>query len=81
MGSDSTCPRCGAVIYDAAEDHDCSEEEAYASAESLARAIGKLRKDMRAAAQELEFERAAELRDRLQHLEAREIELRTGVRV
>jgi excinuclease UvrABC helicase subunit UvrB len=36
---------------------------------------------MRDAAKDLEFERAAELRDRLQHLEAREIELRTGVRV
>jgi excinuclease ABC subunit B len=56
------------------------EEEEYRSAEDVARAIASLRKQMRAAAQELEFERAAELRDRLQHLEARELELRNGVR-
>jgi excinuclease ABC subunit B len=59
-----------------------AEEEAeYRTAEDVARAVARLRKEMREAAQELEFERAAELRDRLQHLEARELELRTGVRV
>ena len=59
-----------------------AEEEAeYRTAEDVARAAARLRKEMREAAQELEFERAAELRDRLQHLEARELELRTGVRV
>jgi excinuclease ABC subunit B len=57
------------------------EEESYRSADDLARAIAALRKEMREAAQALEFERAAELRDRLQHLEARELELRTGVAV
>jgi excinuclease ABC subunit B len=56
------------------------EEEEYRSAEDVAKAVAALRKQMRAAAQELEFERAAELRDRLQHLEARELELRNGVR-
>jgi excinuclease ABC subunit B len=56
------------------------EEEEYRSAEDVAKAVAGLRKQMRAAAQELEFERAAELRDRLQHLEARELELRNGVR-
>jgi excinuclease ABC subunit B len=56
------------------------EEEEYRSAEDVAKAAASLRKQMRAAAQELEFERAAELRDRLQHLEARELELRNGVR-
>jgi excinuclease ABC subunit B len=56
-------------------------EETYRSAEDVARAVAKLRKEMREAAQALEFERAAELRDRLQHLEARELELRTGVTV
>jgi excinuclease ABC subunit B len=56
------------------------EQEEYRSAEEVARAIASLRKQMRAAAQELEFERAADLRDRLQHLEARELELRNGVR-
>jgi excinuclease ABC subunit B len=55
--------------------------EEYRTAEDLLRAIGRLRAEMREAAKELEFERAAELRDRLQHLEARELELRTGVRV
>ena len=59
-----------------------AEEEAeYRTAEDVARAVAGLRKEMREAAQELDFERAAELRDRLQHLEARELELRTGVRV
>jgi excinuclease ABC subunit B len=57
------------------------EEEEYRTAEDLARAVGRLRKEMREAAQALEFERAAELRDRLQHLEARELEMRTGVAV
>jgi excinuclease ABC subunit B len=56
-------------------------EEEYHTAEDLSRAVARLRREMRDAAKDLEFERAAELRDRLQHLEAREIELRTGVRV
>jgi excinuclease ABC subunit B len=55
------------------------QEEEYRTAEDLARGIARLRKEMREAAKELEFERAAELRDRLQHLEARELALRTGV--
>jgi len=59
-----------------------AEEEAeYRTAEDVAKAVARLRKEMRDAAQELEFERAAELRDRLQTLEARELELRTGVPV
>jgi len=57
------------------------EEEGYRTAEDVARAVARLRKEMREAAQELEFERAAELRDRLQQLEARELEMRTGVPV
>src|ERR1051326_5434663 len=57
------------------------DEEDYRSAEDLLRAITRLRNEMREAAQALEFERAAELRDRLQHLEARELEMRTGVAV
>jgi excinuclease ABC subunit B len=56
-------------------------EAEYRTAEDLSRAVARLRREMRDAAKDLEFERAAELRDRLQHLEAREIELRTGVRV
>ena len=56
-------------------------EEEYRTAEDLSRAVARLRREMRDAAKDLEFERAAELRDRLQHLEAREIERRTGVRV
>ena len=56
-------------------------EEEYRTAEDLSRAVARLRREMRDAAKDLDFERAAELRDRLQHLEAREIELRTGVRV
>ena len=57
------------------------EEEAYLSAEELSRAVAQTRKEMREAAQALEFERAAELRDRLQRLEALELERKTGVRV
>jgi excinuclease ABC subunit B len=56
-------------------------EEEYRTAEDLSRAVARLRREMRDAAKDLEFERAAELRDRLQRLEARDIELRTGVRV
>jgi excinuclease ABC subunit B len=59
-----------------------AEEEAeYRTAEDIARAAARIRREMREAAKELEFERAAELRDRLQHLESRELELRTGVPV
>ena len=47
-----------------------AEEEAeYRTAEDVARGIARLRKEMREAAKELEFERAAELRDRLHALE------------
>jgi len=38
--------------------------------------VAALRKEMRAAAADLEFERAAELRDEIQRLQARELELR-----
>jgi excinuclease ABC subunit B len=57
------------------------EEEGYLSSEDLARAIQQARKAMREAAQALEFERAAEIRDRLQRLEALELERKTGVQV
>ncbi|MBI2963753.1 MAG: UvrB/UvrC motif-containing protein, partial [Deltaproteobacteria bacterium] len=57
------------------------QEGEYRSAEELLRAISRLRGEMREAAQALEFERAADLRDRLQHLEARELEIRTGARL
>ncbi len=50
----------------------------YRSVAELARDIAGLRREMRAAAQALEFEKAAEIRDRLQGLEAKELELRDG---
>ncbi len=56
-------------------------EDAYGSPEELARAIARLRKEMREAAQALEFERAADARDRLQKLEALELDRSTGVKV
>ncbi|MGH7860093.1 MAG: excinuclease ABC subunit UvrB, partial [Candidatus Binatia bacterium] len=57
------------------------EEEEYRSAEELARAISRVRKEMHQAAQELEFERAAELRDRLQRLQAVDLERKTGLTI
>jgi ABC-type multidrug transport system ATPase subunit len=42
----------------------------------IPRVVKKLRKDMLAAAKELDFERAAELRDRIKHLEGLELALR-----
>jgi len=50
--------------------------EEYASAAELARRITQLRKEMKAAAADLEFERAAELRDRIQSLQQRELTIR-----
>ena len=43
--------------------------------------LGKLREQMREAAQKLEFERAAELRDRIQAIERRQIGVLGGERV
>jgi excinuclease ABC subunit B len=43
----------------------------YADPESIEREIRRLEKEMHAAARDLEFEKAAELRDRLQQLESR----------
>lgn len=45
------------------------EEEGYLSPRELPRAIKKLKKEMRQAAERLEFERAAEIRDRIQRLQ------------
>ena len=52
------------------------EGEEYGSPAELARHIAKLRREMKEAAAELEFERAAELRDRIQNLQMRELSLR-----
>jgi len=49
--------------------------ETYGAAE-IARTIQQLRKEMKKAAQQLEFERAAELRDRIRQLEEDELGLR-----
>lgn len=51
-------------------------KEEYASLKEMPAVIGKLRKEMKEAAARLEFERAAELRDRIHRLE--EMELRMG---
>jgi excinuclease ABC subunit B len=52
------------------------EGEEYISLEELPRHIARLRKEMRKAAADLEFERAAELRDQVQRLQERELALR-----
>jgi excinuclease ABC subunit B len=52
------------------------EEDKYYAQEDLERLIKKLRKEMKAAADRYDFERAAELRDRIFKLEGKELELR-----
>jgi excinuclease ABC subunit B len=52
------------------------EEDKYHSQEELDKLIKKLRKEMKAAADRYDFERAAELRDRIFKLEGKELELR-----
>jgi excinuclease ABC subunit B len=52
------------------------DKTAYRSAIEIRREIEKLRRDMRAAAERLDFERAAELRDRARRLEDEELGLR-----
>lgn len=58
----------------------CAEEEAlYGDPKALKQKMVQLKEQMLAAAAELEFEKAAELRDQLLTLEKRELLLRTGV--
>ena len=52
--------------------------EQYVPLADIPKRVAALRKEMRAAAADLEFERAAELRDEIQRLQARELELRTA---
>jgi excinuclease ABC subunit B len=52
------------------------EEDKYYAQEDLEKLIKKLRKEMKAAADRYDFERAAELRDRIFKLEGKELELR-----
>ncbi len=52
------------------------EEEAYGSPEALKKEIARVKKEMLAAAADLDFEKAAELRDRMLALEKRELQLR-----
>jgi len=54
------------------------EVEEYASVDDIIKKIKKLQKQMQAAARELEFERAAELRDEIKRLERVELEYRAG---
>jgi excinuclease ABC subunit B len=51
-------------------------EPAFSSREELAKLLRKLRKEMVAAAKKLDFERAADLRDRLLALEKSELATR-----
>ena len=51
------------------------EEEEYGSVKDLRKFIAKLEKQMYASARELEFEKAAKLRDRIQRLQEKELEL------
>ena len=53
-----------------------TEEPSFASREELAKLLRKYRKEMVAAAKKLDFERAAELRDRLLSLEKAELSFR-----
>jgi excinuclease ABC subunit B len=53
------------------------EAEEYLSPEQLAAQIEQAKQEMRQAAAALEFERAAELRDRLQRLEQRALGVKT----
>ena len=53
-----------------------AEKEANYAAKDLPRVIQKLKKEMKKAAESLEFERAAELRDRIRAMEEQEIGLR-----
>ncbi len=51
-------------------------KEGYGSVKEIPNVIQKLKKEMKVAASQLEFERAAELRDRIHQLE--EVELKMG---
>ena len=51
------------------------EEEEYTSAKDLGKFIAKLEKQMYASARELDFEKAAKLRDRIQRLHEKELEI------
>jgi excinuclease ABC subunit B len=51
-------------------------EQEFSSREELAKLLRKVRKDMVAAAKKLDFERAADLRDRLLALEKAELSFR-----
>jgi excinuclease ABC subunit B len=52
------------------------DAEDYLPLAQIAPRIERLRKEMKAAAADLEFERAAELRDEIQRLQERELALR-----
>jgi excinuclease ABC subunit B len=52
------------------------EQEDYVPLSQIPQRIEQLRKEMRKAAADLEFERAAELRDEVQRLQERELALR-----
>jgi excinuclease ABC subunit B len=52
------------------------DQDIYRSAREIRREVDKLRKEMRAAAERLDFERAAELRDRARRLEDQELGVR-----
>jgi excinuclease ABC subunit B len=54
-----------------------AEKDTPYGSEELPRAIQKLKKEMKKAAERLEFERAAELRDRIRRMEEQEIGLRS----
>jgi excinuclease ABC subunit B len=52
------------------QDHVTIEDEAYESIESVQKKIEKIKKEMLKAASDLDFEKAAMLRDQIKHLEA-----------
>jgi excinuclease ABC subunit B len=58
--------------------HVADAQAEYVALGEIPERIARLRKEMRAAAADLEFERAAELRDEIQRLQDRELALREG---
>ena len=54
------------------------EEEEYRAAKDIPKLVKSLRKEMLAAAKELDFEKAAELRDRIRKLEEADLHLKGG---
>ena len=69
----AVCPACGEQTRPVIEHKVAEEGPRYRGADAIRREIAGLRDEMRAAAARLEFEKAAELRDRALRLEKEEL--------